>query len=73
MTENFSLLRTSHVRSLPVALAHCLMTARLGTGRMALLDRAFLRLMPADRLRCRAELHACREAKRAQYLSEVVS
>lgn len=58
-------------RSLPVALAHCLSSAKPATERMALLNRLYLALEFKDRMACNVELTLCRMAKRGELRAEV--
>lgn len=59
-------------RPLPMALAHCFATTKLGNAkRMELLNRVYLQLSPADQLRCKGELRLCRAAKREQVQATV--
>ena len=53
-------------RSLPVALAQQLAACRPKDPRLALLNSLYLDLSPADALRCRAEIHAIRCARRGE-------
>lgn len=66
-------LERTPLRPLPIALAHCYAAAKPGrdNDRLAVFDRVFLVLTPADQARCRAELFACRRAKRGETLAEV--
>ena len=50
-------------RSLPIALGQVLANTKPGPH-MDTLNRIYMGLSPADRLRCRDELSACRAAKR---------
>lgn len=61
-------------RDLPIALAHAFAAPNPygEVGRMALLNKIFATMSPADQLRCRAEFLECREAKRGKRLAEVV-
>lgn len=53
----------ARARPYPIALAHLLAKTKPTEGdRMQMLNDRFLRMNPADRVRCRAELRECREA-----------
>lgn len=52
-------------RPLPIALAHEFMRAKpADQERQFMLSRIFRRLKPVDQMRCRDELHFCRDIKR---------
>lgn len=53
-------------RELPVAIAHCLASAKPGTARMELLNRLYLAMEFKDRMVCNVELTLCRMAKRGE-------
>jgi hypothetical protein len=52
------------------ALAHQLVLCKPGDARLPLLNRLYLDMSYADRLRTLAELHACRQARRYQALAQ---
>lgn len=66
-----SLLTRAAPRALPVALAHCLASAKPGSDRMTLLNRLYLALDFKNRMVCHVELTLCRMAKRGELKSEV--
>lgn len=59
-------------RDLPIALAHCLASAKPGTERMELLNRLFIGLEFQSKMRCQAELTMCRRAIRGELRAEAV-
>lgn len=56
-------------RDLPIALAHRFAEAKPGDPVLEVLNRLYRNLKPSDKLRCRAELHECRAAKRGERVS----
>ena len=58
-------------RPLWQALAHELARTRPGEARLNLLNSLYRDLTPADALRCRAELHAVRAARRGESPAQV--
>lgn len=59
-------------RDLPIALAHCLASAKPGSDRMTLLNRLYLALDFKNRMVCSVELTLCRMAKRGELRAEAV-
>ena len=53
------------VRVLPDALARALANEKPGSLRVTVLNALYNRMSPADQLRCKAEVHHIREARRA--------
>jgi len=74
MTTQFSVLYSAEQRPLPVALAHEFAALKWGKEgkRLDMLNRIYLELSPADRMRCRIELAQCRRAKMGEVRAEVV-
>lgn len=62
----------ANVRELPIALAHYAVRRKPGEPGALIANKLFARLTPADQLRCRWELHECREARRGQRNAEIV-
>lgn len=58
-------------RPIWMALAHEIVRAKIGTPRMELLNRIYIRLQQADKTRCQAELAECKAARRGQRLAQV--
>lgn len=52
------------IRALPDALAREITKAKPNSLRMVTLNSLYARLSPADKLKCQAEMHAIREARR---------
>lgn len=65
-----SLLQQHQLRPFPIALGQVLANAKPGP-RLDCLNRLYMGLKPADRLRCRDELNRCRAAKRGAQLAEI--
>lgn len=59
-------------RDLAIALAHCLVAAKLGTPRMALLSKLVSALPWPEQQLCKIELTLCRAAKRGELRAEAV-
>lgn len=60
------------VRPYPVALAQELARTKPGESRLALLNRLYLDMLPADKLRVQAELHAIRSARRGKSQAAII-
>lgn len=59
-------------RPLPVALAQLLVNTPMSQQeRHALLGKFYLAMRPVDQLRCDAEMHLCRAAKRCELIAAV--
>lgn len=73
MSNEFCLLeRCVPARPLPVALAHCLATVKLGDdARHATLYRIFMTLSLGDKMRVQKELRECKAARRGERLAVV--
>jgi|GEM_PF-6947856 len=67
----YSLLRKAKVRTLPIALAHCLVLTKTGDPLMASLNRIFTALPSGLKLACLHEMAECRAAKRGERLAQV--
>jgi hypothetical protein len=65
---NMGLLKNARPpREYAIALAHCIVAAKPGTERAAMLNEAFrTELSPMQKLACRAEIRACQQAKRGE-------
>lgn len=66
------MLRERPSRPLPIALAHCLVNTSLRRQtRVAVLNRIYRRLKPAQQIRCRLEIIEARAAKRGERIAQV--
>jgi uncharacterized tellurite resistance protein B-like protein len=60
-------------RELPEALAHYFVATKPGEPRLAAAARIYAHLNAADQLRTRAEISACRQARRGEVEAELVA